>query len=174
VIQAKVLKVSRQDKKIGLSIRKLEESTEKEIYSSYLNNQREATSNLGELLREEMVNLQGETLAANPEFENAEAPETELEIRDETVDSAHEEPAPEETESEEMESGAVEEDTELKAVFKDETVDSAPEEPAPEETESEEMESKAIGEDTEPKEEVKDEPADAASEELDPENTDLA
>ena len=58
VIQAKVINVSRQDKKIGLSVRKLEESEEKEIYQSYLNNHKEATSNLGELLREGMINLE--------------------------------------------------------------------------------------------------------------------
>lgn len=58
VIQAKVINVSREDKKIGLSVRKLEEATEKDSYKSYLNNKREATSNLGELLAEEMLNLQ--------------------------------------------------------------------------------------------------------------------
>ena len=56
VIQAKVINVSRQDKKIGLSIRKLEETSEKDVFRSYLNNNKEATSNLGELLREEMMN----------------------------------------------------------------------------------------------------------------------
>lgn len=58
VIQAKVVNVSRQDKKIGLSVRKLDESQEKELYQSYLNNHKEATSNLGELLKEGMINLQ--------------------------------------------------------------------------------------------------------------------
>ncbi len=57
VIQAKVINVSREEKKIGLSIRKLEETSEKDIFRSYLNNNQEATSNLGELLREEMMNL---------------------------------------------------------------------------------------------------------------------
>lgn len=57
VIQAKVINVSRDEKKIGLSIRKLEETSEKDIFRSYLNNNQEATSNLGELLREEMMNL---------------------------------------------------------------------------------------------------------------------
>ncbi|RLB37104.1 MAG: 30S ribosomal protein S1 [Deltaproteobacteria bacterium] len=69
VIQAKVVNVSRQDKKIGLSIRKLEESDEKDIYRSYVNNRREAKSNLGELLREEMLNLQQQTLLAGNESE---------------------------------------------------------------------------------------------------------
>lgn len=58
VIQAKVLNVLRSEKKIGLSVRKLEESEEKEIYKSYMNNQNVATSNLGELLKEGMINLE--------------------------------------------------------------------------------------------------------------------
>jgi len=58
VIQAKVINVSRQDKKIGLSIKRLEETSEKDIYRTYVDNQEEATSNLGELLRGEMLNLQ--------------------------------------------------------------------------------------------------------------------
>ncbi len=58
VIQAKVINISRKEKKIGLSIRRLDETSEREILKSYLNNHQEATSNLGELLREEMMNLQ--------------------------------------------------------------------------------------------------------------------
>jgi small subunit ribosomal protein S1 len=57
VIQAKVINVSRQEKKIGLSVKRLEETSEKDIYRSYVDNREEATSNLGELLREEMMNL---------------------------------------------------------------------------------------------------------------------
>ncbi len=69
VIQAKVINVSREEKKIGLSIRKLEESSEKEILKSYLNSHQEATSNLGELLREEMMNLQQHALSVGLESE---------------------------------------------------------------------------------------------------------
>jgi small subunit ribosomal protein S1 len=58
VIQAEVIHVSRKDQKIGLSIKQMEESSEKEFYKSYVNSKREATSNLGELLRKQMVNLQ--------------------------------------------------------------------------------------------------------------------
>jgi small subunit ribosomal protein S1 len=61
VIQAKVINVSRGDKKIGLSIRKLEETEERDIYKSYLEGRNEATSNLGELLRKGMMNLQNRT-----------------------------------------------------------------------------------------------------------------
>jgi len=58
VIQAKVINISRGDKKIGLSIKKMEEGEEKEIYKSYLNNRNEATSNLGELLKKGMLGLE--------------------------------------------------------------------------------------------------------------------
>jgi small subunit ribosomal protein S1 len=58
VIQAKVINVSRKDKKIGLSVRRLDESDDKDIYKSYIDNKQEATSNLGELLKEGMFNLQ--------------------------------------------------------------------------------------------------------------------
>ncbi|MBN1849929.1 MAG: 30S ribosomal protein S1 [Deltaproteobacteria bacterium] len=58
VIQAKVINVSKEEKKIGLSIRKLEESEEKDIYKTYLNSSNGATSNLGDLLRAGMLNLE--------------------------------------------------------------------------------------------------------------------
>ncbi|MDY7038128.1 MAG: S1 RNA-binding domain-containing protein, partial [Thermodesulfobacteriota bacterium] len=78
VIQAKVINVSRGDKKIGLSIRKLEESEEKEIYKSYMNNHQEATSNLGELLKEGMVNLQNQPSFYDQESKNSpEKPDSE-------------------------------------------------------------------------------------------------
>ena len=64
VIHAEVVNVSRENKKIGLSIRKLEEKTEEEIFRSYLNNHKETTSKRDEILREEMANIQRQTLAA--------------------------------------------------------------------------------------------------------------
>ena len=71
VIQAKVLNISPAEKKIGLSVKRLEESEEQEIYESYLNTQNTATSNLGELLKEGMLNLEpGEP----PEEQAAESP----------------------------------------------------------------------------------------------------
>jgi small subunit ribosomal protein S1 len=55
VIQAKVINVSRGEKKIGLSIKRLEETEEREIYKSYLEGRNGATSNLGEILKKEML-----------------------------------------------------------------------------------------------------------------------
>lgn len=66
VIQAKVINVSREEKKIGLSIRKLDETSEKDILRSYLNSKQEATSNLGELLREEMMNFEDQSQSKDP------------------------------------------------------------------------------------------------------------
>ncbi|MCP4666732.1 MAG: 30S ribosomal protein S1, partial [Deltaproteobacteria bacterium] len=77
VIQAKVLNVSREEKKIGLSIRKLEEGSEKEILKSYLNTQEEATSSLGDLLRQEMMNLEQQISSDEPDSEVVEVDEPE-------------------------------------------------------------------------------------------------
>jgi small subunit ribosomal protein S1 len=57
-IQAEIVNVSQRDKRIGLSIRKLEESSERDLHRSYAKNQRQATSNLGDLLIEKMMTLQ--------------------------------------------------------------------------------------------------------------------
>lgn len=64
VIHAEVVNVSRENKKIGLSIRKLKEKSEEEIFRSYLNNHKETTSKLDEILREETANIQRQTIAA--------------------------------------------------------------------------------------------------------------
>ncbi|MFH1479766.1 MAG: 30S ribosomal protein S1 [Pseudomonadota bacterium] len=67
VIQAKVINVSREEKKIGLSIKKLDDTDEKEIYKNYLHSHREATSNLGELLKQGMLNLQNQSTGGDQE-----------------------------------------------------------------------------------------------------------
>ncbi|MEJ2023667.1 MAG: 30S ribosomal protein S1 [Deltaproteobacteria bacterium] len=77
VIQAKVVNISAQDKKIGLSIRKLEETSEKGSYSNYLNNNAGATSNLGELLKEEMMHHQMNSVSDVEEESKAEPQEDE-------------------------------------------------------------------------------------------------
>ena len=94
VIQAKVINVSPEDKKIGLSIRKLDESSEKEIFRGYLDDQREATSNLGELLREGMMNLERQTLSENQVPEEAEVSEKASEEVSESEPESEPEPGP--------------------------------------------------------------------------------
>jgi predicted RNA-binding protein with RPS1 domain len=96
VIQAKVLNVSREEKKIGLSIRKLEEGSEKEILQNYLNTKEEATSSLGDLLRQEMMNLQQQMSSDDPGSEAVQVVETNQDNLDEIGDHASEE-APGET-----------------------------------------------------------------------------
>lgn len=79
VIQAKVINVSREEKKIGLSIRKLDETSEKDILRNYLNSNQEATSNLGELLREEMMHFEDQSQPKDPDpVEKEPLPETEV------------------------------------------------------------------------------------------------
>ena len=56
-LEAEVVNVSQKDKRIGLSIRKLQESPEKKVYTNYVNNKEKATSNLGALLKEKMMDL---------------------------------------------------------------------------------------------------------------------
>jgi small subunit ribosomal protein S1 len=55
-VEAVVIYLSRDDKRIALSMRRSEEKTERQDYRSYVNNPREATSNLGELLEREIQN----------------------------------------------------------------------------------------------------------------------
>ena len=64
-IDAEVVNVSQKDKRIGLSIRKLQESPEKKIYTNYVNNQEKATSNLGALLKEKMMNMESDDSEEN-------------------------------------------------------------------------------------------------------------
>jgi predicted RNA-binding protein with RPS1 domain len=103
VIQAKVINVSRDDKKIGLSIRKLEESTDKDTYRDYLNNNKEATSNLGELLREEMMNLQQVAMSQESESEGIEASESATDSPGEISENLAEEPPVEGADSDDLE-----------------------------------------------------------------------
>ncbi|MDZ7699291.1 MAG: hypothetical protein U5R49_20945 [Deltaproteobacteria bacterium] len=76
-------------KKSDSSFRKLDESSEKEIFNSYLDNNKEATSNLGELLREEMMNWENQTSAQGLESEAASTTvEGDDDIREEETDDS--------------------------------------------------------------------------------------
>ena len=68
-ITAKVINISSKDRKIGLSMKKMEEQEERSDYGEYVNTSRAATSNLGELLKEELeAKAQSEAnSAANPD-----------------------------------------------------------------------------------------------------------
>jgi small subunit ribosomal protein S1 len=69
-VQAEIVHISQKDKKIGLSVRKLEESSEREIHRNYVKKQSQATSNLGELLMEKMMDFQPQDLLDNRESES--------------------------------------------------------------------------------------------------------
>jgi small subunit ribosomal protein S1 len=58
-IEALVLNIDGTEKKIALSIKALSAHAEKNDFSAYLDSQGEATSNLGELLKEEMKKNNG-------------------------------------------------------------------------------------------------------------------
>lgn len=53
-ITAKVINISPKERKIGLSVKKVEEQDERSNYDEYISSGKAATSNLGELLKEEL------------------------------------------------------------------------------------------------------------------------
>jgi len=53
-LTAKVVNIGKEDRKIGLSIKRLEEHEEKSNYYDYVDRPKAATSNLGQLLKEEL------------------------------------------------------------------------------------------------------------------------
>jgi small subunit ribosomal protein S1 len=53
-VTAKVVNIGREERKIGLSLKRLEEEEEKTRYSDYIDSPKAATSNLGQLLKEEL------------------------------------------------------------------------------------------------------------------------
>ncbi|MBW1979947.1 MAG: 30S ribosomal protein S1 [Deltaproteobacteria bacterium] len=53
-VTAKVVNIGQSERKIGLSIKRLEEQDEKTSYYEYVNSPKAATSNLGQLLKEEL------------------------------------------------------------------------------------------------------------------------
>ena len=59
-IEAMVLNIDGSEKKIALSIKALSGYGSKEDFSAYMDNQGQATSNLGELLKEEMKKSNGQ------------------------------------------------------------------------------------------------------------------
>ncbi|MEW6387058.1 MAG: 30S ribosomal protein S1 [Thermodesulfobacteriota bacterium] len=65
VIKAKVIHSSPTDRRIGLSIRRLETEEEQKNYRDYLKSHHEATSNLGEILRETLEESELRKLANN-------------------------------------------------------------------------------------------------------------
>ena len=64
VINAKVMNINSNERRIGLSIKRLEIEDEQDLLSEYVNNMQPATSTFGEILREnlqEKMNEGGKT-----------------------------------------------------------------------------------------------------------------
>ena len=57
-ISSKVVSVSRRDRKIALSLRRMEEEADRATYNEYMNSAQAATSNLGELLQRGLAEKQ--------------------------------------------------------------------------------------------------------------------
>ena len=54
VMTAKVMNINSDERRIGLSIKRLEMESDQEYLSDYVNNMRPATSTFGEILRENL------------------------------------------------------------------------------------------------------------------------
>ena len=89
-IRASIVNVSQKDRRIGLSIRELEESSEKDIHESYVNNQKKVTSNIGELLKEQIMNAKSQVLpdSQGSELYKAVEPESDTQIEPDDSSSA--------------------------------------------------------------------------------------
>ena len=90
-VEAEVVSVSVEDKRIGLSIRKLEQSTERNFSKSFTNNQNKVSSNIGELLKEKMMDAQPQTPPENPASEQEE--EIESDAQTENADDSTTKPS---------------------------------------------------------------------------------
>jgi small subunit ribosomal protein S1 len=54
VITARVMNINSDERRIGLSIKRMEIEDEQELLTEYVNNMRPATSSFGEILRENL------------------------------------------------------------------------------------------------------------------------
>jgi len=77
-IKAEVVNISVDDKRIGLSIRKMDESSGRDLQKGLKNQQKKVASNIGELLKEKMVKSQSETLPEKPESPHTETTESDV------------------------------------------------------------------------------------------------
>ena len=107
-ISAKVVSVSRRDRKIALSLRRLEEEGDRPAYREYLNSAQAATSNLGELLKEGLAQKEATLTDEEPAEKQEAEPEPAAEAESAAESAAEpeaeapsEEPAEKEAEPEE-------------------------------------------------------------------------
>ncbi len=106
VIDAKVVSVNRRERKIGLSMRRLDEEAERQVYSEYMNSTQAATSNLGALLKQGLADQEdgapAQEAAEAPAEEPAEEPAAEAAPADEPAEEAPAEAAEETATTEEV------------------------------------------------------------------------
>ncbi len=88
-LTARVININTEERRIGLSIKRLEVDDEQELLHDYVNNSKAAPSSFGELLKENLKEkLNGDTAAA----EEQTAPETEQSPAMDTDDAGGQEP----------------------------------------------------------------------------------
>jgi hypothetical protein len=88
-----VVNISKEEKKIALSIKKLQDKEFKEIYEDYKDSTKEVTSNVGMLIKEKIeanstLNLQkGEDNSETEDTQKTDSVETETEEKESTEDN---------------------------------------------------------------------------------------
>ncbi len=87
VIEAKVVSVNRRERKIGLSMRRLDEEADRQVYSEYVNSTQAATSNLGALLKEGLAQKENGEEATAEEAPAEEEPAEEAPAEDKKDES---------------------------------------------------------------------------------------
>jgi small subunit ribosomal protein S1 len=102
VIEAKVVSVNRRERKIGLSMRRLDEEADRQVYSEYVNSTQAATSNLGALLKEGLAQKENGEVPAEElaEEASAEEPAEEAPAEEAAEEAPAEKPAEEAPEAE--------------------------------------------------------------------------
>ena len=185
VIQAKVINISKEDKKIALSIRKLEETDEKEVYKSYMGNSNGSTSNFGALLmagleeKSQVIGTETEGVSEANGEETApdDSPAVEsddvassAEVSEEAVGEVPADETPDEEAVEEASADETPDEEAVEEVPADETPDEeAVEEASADETRDEEAVEEVPADETPDEEAVEEVPADETPDEEDTE-----
>jgi small subunit ribosomal protein S1 len=133
-IQVKVINVSSKDRKIGLSIKALDEDTAEDSLQDYQKKQSGGPSTIGDLIKEEMESKE----TSSAETVDEETPAAEAAAEETPEEEAPAEAAAEETPEEEAPAEAAAEETPEEEAPAEAAAEEAPEEEAPAEAAAEE------------------------------------
>jgi small subunit ribosomal protein S1 len=157
-IQVKVINVSSKDRKIGLSIKALDEDTAEDSLQDYQKKQSGGPSTIGDLIKEEMESKETSSAeTVDEETPAAEAAAEETPEEEAPAEAAAEETPEEEAPAEAAAEEAPEEEAPAEAAAEEAPAEEAPVEVATEEAPVEETPAEAAAEEEAPAEEAPDE-----------------